>query len=58
MTAGMDLPSALTSSDADCARLIKRAVDRGQLVVYPWRWRMLMTVVGLIPERLFKQLRF
>ncbi len=57
MTAEMDLPAALTASDAECARLIKRAVDRGQLVVYPWKWRIIMSVVRLVPERLFQKLR-
>ena len=58
MTAGMDLPPALTASDIACARLIKRAIDRRQLVVYPWQWRVIMTVVKLLPEEIFKRLQF
>ncbi|MEZ5514938.1 MAG: SDR family oxidoreductase [Steroidobacteraceae bacterium] len=58
MTTAMELPPALTASDAECARLIKQAVDRGQLIVYPWKWRIIMGVVRFIPERLFRKLRF
>ena len=39
------------------ARDVVRAVDRGRDVVYtPWWWRLVMLIVKLVPERIFKRL--
>ena len=47
----------LYTSPERVARDIVRAVDRGRDVVYtPWWWRMVMLVVRVIPERIFKRL--
>jgi len=47
----------LYASPERVARDIVRAVDRGRDVVYtPWWWRMVMFVVRIIPERIFKRL--
>ena len=36
---------------------IVNAIGNGRDVVYlPWFWRLIMLVVGTIPERLFKRL--
>lgn len=41
------------------ARGIVRAIDRRRSVVYlPWFWRPVMAVIGLIPEMVFRRLRF
>jgi short-subunit dehydrogenase len=40
------------------ARGIHRAISRGADVVYlPWFWRIIMTVIRLIPEPIFKRLQ-
>jgi short-subunit dehydrogenase len=52
------LPKGLLfASPASVARGILRAIERGRDVVYlPWFWRPIMTVIRLVPERLFKRL--
>ena len=47
----------LYASPERVARDIVRAVDRGRDVVYtPWWWRLVMLIVKLVPERIFKRL--
>jgi hypothetical protein len=58
MTEGMDLPPVLTSSPERIARLIRRALDRKRLVVTPFPWGAIMAVIRLLPEGLFRKLRF
>jgi len=49
--------SPLYASPARVARDVVRAVERGGDVVYtPWYWRLVMLVIRLIPERIFKRL--
>lgn len=56
MTAGMKkLP--LLAEPKDQARNIARAIERGTEVVYtPWPWRLIITAIRHIPQRLFKRL--
>ena len=50
---------ALYTSPAVIGRGIVRAVDRGRDVVYlPWYWRVILLIVRLIPETVFKRLSF
>ena len=58
LTAGMKLPPRLTASAAAVAEAIFAADGkrRNTLYVKPI-WRLIMTIIGLIPERLFKTLR-
>ena len=57
MTDGMDLPDVLTAEPDEVADAVLRAIRRRRGVVYVRRrWRLLMWVVRLIPERLFKRL--
>lgn len=58
MTDGLDLPAPLTLTAEAQADLILRALDRRRPLVMHWRWRVLMAVLRLIPERLFARLRF
>ena len=58
MTENMDLIPALTNSPDECAKMIKRAVDQGSLIVYPWKWRIIMWIIRAIPEPIFKRLKF
>ena len=59
MTAGMKLPPLLTGEPDEVARAIFAAAERGRGDVIYVRpvWRVVMTVITLIPERLFKRLR-
>jgi short-subunit dehydrogenase len=59
MTAHIAKKGPLWASAEDVARGIDRAIVRGRDVVYlPGFWRLVMTVVRLIPEPIFKKLRF
>jgi decaprenylphospho-beta-D-erythro-pentofuranosid-2-ulose 2-reductase len=58
MTEGMALPGLLTSSPEGIARLVMLALKRGRMIVYPFPWRMIMSVVKCLPEIVFKRLRF
>ena len=58
MTEGVAGPAALTLSAEAQARAILRAVERRRPVVVDWRWRLVMGVIGAIPERVFMRLRF
>ena len=58
MTEGMDLIPALTDSPQKSAQMIKRAIRHKRLVVYPWKWRLVMWIVRAIPEPVFKFLKF
>jgi decaprenylphospho-beta-D-erythro-pentofuranosid-2-ulose 2-reductase len=59
MTAGMNLPKALTAQPEEVAAAILRACRAGPEIVYVrpiWRW--IMTIIRLLPEPLFKRLKF
>ncbi len=57
MTAHLD-KGLLFARPETVARGIVRAIERGADVVYlPWFWRVIMLVIRLIPERVFKRLR-
>lgn len=58
MTAHMTLPGPLTCDAHDFAKRVVRAMDRGDLVYYDLRWRILMGVITHIPERLFMRMKF
>src|ERR1700690_3871484 len=50
--------NALWASPARVARDIVRAIERGTPVVYtPWFWRIIMTLICAVPERVFRRLR-
>jgi short-subunit dehydrogenase len=59
MTAGMKLPALLTGEPAEVARAIFAAAEegRGDVIYVRPVWRVVMTVISLLPERLFKRLR-
>ncbi|NPB03390.1 MAG: SDR family oxidoreductase [Thermotogae bacterium] len=58
MTEGLDLPRRLVSSPERVAKDIVKAMERGKDVVYiPWYWALIMTIIRLIPEPIFKRLR-
>jgi short-subunit dehydrogenase len=56
MTTGMKGSNKFADVDAVAVTLVK-AIDKGADVVYvPGIWRMIMAVIRLIPERIFKKL--
>ena len=58
MTAGMKLPPRLTASAAEVAEAVFRADGKGRNTLYVKPiWRVVMTIICLIPERVFKTLR-
>ncbi len=57
MTAGMDLPARLTAQPDAVARSIVNAQRKRRDVIYTKPiWRGVMTVIGIIPERVFKKM--
>lgn len=58
MTAGLDLPGALTAQPDEVGAAVFRAVQEGGSVIYVRPiWRLIMAVICAIPERLFQRLR-
>lgn len=59
MTEGMDLPKRLTAQPEQVASRVIRALERRREVVYVLPvWRLVMTIIRLIPERLFRKMKF
>ncbi|ODR91758.1 SDR family oxidoreductase [Sinorhizobium alkalisoli] len=58
MSEGMNLPARLTAQPSEVAESIVVAVERKKNVIYVRPvWRMIMLIIRLIPERLFKRVR-
>ena len=58
MTEDLDLPPLLTAQPAAVAQDVYQAVQSKKDVVYSkWFWRLIMTVIALLPERVFKRLK-
>jgi decaprenylphospho-beta-D-erythro-pentofuranosid-2-ulose 2-reductase len=57
MTAGLPKGGPLWAKPDTIAAGIVDAIDKGRDVVYlPWFWRIIMLIIRLIPERVFKRL--
>lgn len=58
MTRDLKLPALLVTSPARVAGDIVRAVEKRQSVIYspPW-WRVIMLIIKLIPEAVFRRLK-
>ena len=57
MTEGMNLPAKLTAQSSEVADAIARAVERKKDVIYVRSiWRLIMLIIGNIPERVFKNM--
>ena len=59
MTAGMKLPPLLTAEPVEVGEAIFKAAEtgRGDVIYVRGIWRIVMTVIGAIPEPVFKRLR-
>jgi len=59
MTAGMDLPKALTAQPEEVARAIHRAQAKEKHVIYVRPiWRLVMAVIRALPESIFMRMKF
>ena len=59
MTAHLPLPGALTSTAAQVAADIMRAVNKRQDVLYTaWFWKWIMLIICCLPALIFKRLKF
>ena len=59
MTAQLPLPAPLTATPQQVAQSVVRACRTGRSTVYVlpiWRW--IMALIALIPERIFKKMKF
>lgn len=58
MTESRDVPARLTASTQEVAEAVWRAVERRRDVIYVRpAWRLIMSVIVLIPEAIFKKLK-
>ncbi len=58
MTEGMDLPARLTAAPEEVAEAISRALIKGRNVIYVRSiWRLIMMIITLIPETIFKKMK-
>jgi decaprenylphospho-beta-D-erythro-pentofuranosid-2-ulose 2-reductase len=59
MTEGMKLPGPLTAAPEEVATAMFRAAEqgRGDVIYVRPVWRLIMTIIGAIPERMFKRLK-
>lgn len=56
MTDGMDLPARLVAQPAEVATAVRRAVAKGQNVIYVRPiWRVIMGIICALPEPIFKK---
>lgn len=58
MTEDMDLPAALTTTPEALAKRILRSLDRRRIVHYDPVWRVIMTIIRLVPDRIFARMKF
>jgi len=57
MTKDMDLPEKLTAQTKDIAIAIYKAQQKGKdTLYYMKKWRLIMWIIRMIPERIFKRL--
>ena len=57
MTDGMNLPAGLTAEPKEVAAAVVKGIHRRRDVVYvPRVWRLVMLVLGAVPERFFKRI--
>lgn len=58
MTEGMDLPGPLTAEPDALARAILAAMGKRRPVFYELRWWLVMSIIKLLPERVFARTSF
>ena len=58
MIKNMRTPSFLTSNPTEVAKLIVKSLKSKKNVVYSWKWKIIMIVINILPEFIFKKLKF
>ena len=58
MTEGHKMPNILTSSPARIAKLCLNGIRSRKNIVYPTEWFLISIILRLIPEFMFKKMRF
>ena len=58
MTARHKMPSILTSSPARIAKLCLNGIKSRKNIIYPTEWFLISIILRLIPEIIFKRMRF
>ena len=58
MTEGMDLPGPMTVDPDKAADVIIRGIEKKAQVVYTPKWRIIMGIIGMIPEGIFRKMKF
>lgn len=57
MTAGLDLPPFLTASPEKAALGVVKGIKKKRDIIYVFPiWRLIMTIICLIPEKIFKRM--
>jgi decaprenylphospho-beta-D-erythro-pentofuranosid-2-ulose 2-reductase len=57
MTEGMGMKASMLADVDDVANTLVKAIDKGTDIVYvPWKWEIIMGIIKLIPERVFKKM--
>ena len=51
-------PNFLSSNPEDIAKLIIRSINLKKNVVYGWKWKIIITILKIIPEFIFKKMKF
>lgn len=58
MTKNMSLPPWLTCSPRKAASIILKAIESKKDIVYvDWKWKLIMHIIRLLPEYIFKRLK-
>jgi len=58
MTDGLNLPDKLLAEPEEVAQDIYNSYKKGKDIIYSkWYWKLIMTVIKMMPERVFKMLR-
>lgn len=58
MTVGMDLPGPLVAQPEDFARGVLRSLDKGRQVHVDPKWLLIMSIIKLLPEKIFMKTKF
>ena len=56
MISAIPTPAALTDTPHDVARAVTDSIGRRDVCYPNWKWRLIMTVIRMLPERVFKRL--
>ena len=58
MTKDLKMPSFLSSRPEKIANDIIKCVEQKKLIFIPTKWKLIMFIIKLMPEFIFKNLKF